>query len=1441
MSYDFIPYTALDIGSTTTKFVMLDQNKKLLFSDYVRHNANIYLSINTILKKVLSLYGNRDCYFSITGSAGMGIAETYHLPFIQEVIASGETVKEFYHQVKTMIDIGGEDTKIIYFDNLGRMDMSMNGNCAGGTGAFLDQMAVLLDISLDDLNQLYFRHNKIYPIASRCGVFAKTDVQNLLSNHVPHEDIAASILHALAIQVINSLSRGRKIQPKLLFCGGPLAFLSALRTAFITILSLRESDTVLPPRPELVPAVGAAMAENKLKMNLKVLLDLFSREKGSANFSSNLKPLFQNKDELQLWQQKRSQYNTETVDLKAVNGSEVYLGIDAGSTTSKLVLIDNKKRVVFKFYANNNGDHIKTVKKGLEHLFTKVKNSNIDIKIKNVVVTGYGEELIQKAFGIREGVVETVAHYRAAKHFCKDVSFILDIGGQDIKAIFLKNGVITNIEINEACSSGCGSFIETFARSLNYDITEFASLACNAKSPCDLGTRCTVFMNSKVKQSFREGSSVEEISAGLAYSILKNCFNKVLKIHDPQVLGENIFVQGGTFKNPAILRALEIYLNKNVVCPDICEFMGAFGAALLALEKDQKENNYLYTLKEFRYADKYSKKYMVCSGCTNHCNLTQLKFISGEKFYSGNRCESKFNNNARAEKSGVNFYQLKYDLLFTRTMSPKRKPLLTIGIPRVLNMYENFPFWCTLLVESGFKVILSAPSTNQLLEKGLSTIMSDNICFPAKLVHGHIIDLIEQKVDRIFYPMVNYEQTECKRAVNSYNCPVVIGYPEVIHSSINPLTYNIPFDTPHVVFNNNRLLKKACYAYLQKLGVSRRVFLSAYYYALRARAMYKQELKLRASKIFEQAERQNKTVILLAGRPYHLDPLIHHKIPELITGYGMDVMTEDIIPDANKPDLSTIQVLSQWEYSNRLYAAAKWAAGKENVQFIQLNSFGCGPDALTVDEVKSILHQYGKISTFLRIDDIISTGSVRLRIRSLLESLKYIRCNKEKDKISIRSTTPLFNKKDRAKLIIAPNFSPVYSLFLEAILTKMGYRFKILPLSDRSSVEIGLKYANNDICYPAIICIGDILKALQSGEYDLDNTVVAISETGGPCRASNYVSLVKKAILRAGYHNIPVITLKSSKNTLNKQPGFKIDQTRLNTVSISALLYSDTLLKMYHALMPRGINKNDTDRVLDKYVDLATKSLKKYSFGNMFELLAEARDEFNRIKTGERNPIKIGLVGEIYVKHNPFINRSIISWLLKHGVEIVFPPLLTFFLEELVDLEVNHNLNIQSPSKVKRAIYHIIEKYVDKKIDRVNSILNNFRFPLIPFFKIRELAEKAKNLISIGHQYGEGWMIAAEIAAMVQEGVDNIICLQPFGCIANHIVAKGIARRMNDLYPDLNLLFLDLDAGTSDVNIHNRLHFFVKNAQKFYKKGYRLKERKSPAPARITEQVEYSV
>ena len=957
----------------------------------------------------------------------------------------------------------------------------------------------------------------------------------------------------------------------------------------------------------------------------------------------------------------------------------------------------------------------------------------------------------------------------------------------------------------------------------------------------DLGTRCTVFMNSKVKQSYKEGATIEEISAGLAYSVIKNCFNKVLKINDPNSIGKNIVVQGGTFKNPAILRALEKYLNRNVICPDICELMGAYGAALVALDKSKKNKKHTYPLSRLITENTYKKDHLLCKGCENTCRVTKLTFLSGETYFTGNRCENKFNNRSKIKNKGINFTAIKYELLFKRKISPGKKPIITIGIPRVLNMYENFPFWCALFVESGIEVVLSSHSTNEILDKGLATIMSDNICFPAKLAHGHIMDLIEKKVDRIFYPIVNFENKEFNHSVNSYNCPVVTGYPEVIRSSINPDRYKIPFDTPHIVFNSNQLLRKACYNYLKKFGISKKVFSNAYYCALHAQAMYRQELKYHATRFFEQAKRLNKMVILLTGRPYHLDPLINHKIPELITQYGIDVVTDDIIPDDEKYDLSDIQVLSQWEYSNRLYNAAKWAANKKNIQYIQLNSFGCGPDAIAVDEVKDIFDHRGKISTFLRIDEILSIGSVKLRIRSLIESLKYAGATNNSNKHDQRIKPPIYSKRDRKKVIIAPNFAPNYSIYLESIVNKMGYKLKILPLSDRLSVDIGLKYANNDICYPAVICIGDILKALSTGEYDINNTAVAISETGGPCRASNYASLLKKALLRAGYNNIPVITLTSSKNSLNLQPGFKISNTQLNMLSISGLLYTDTLMKMYYSIATREINKGEAGYLVKKYLAKSTHHLGKYSIHNMFKLLERAVNEFNRIKTIKKSLPKIGLVGEIYVKYNPFGNHSIVDWLIKEGIEVVIPPLLTFFLENLVDIDVNQSLHIKKSGKFKRRVFHMIEQYVNKKTDKINQLLDQFRHPVVLFSKIRELAEKAEHIISLGHQYGEGWLIAAEISAMVEAGIHNIISLQPFGCIANHIVAKGIERKIKEQYPNINLLFLDLDPGVSDVNIHNRLHFMIKNARQNQRASHQLHLTNHTEKEELHEQTIYSL
>ncbi len=1408
----------IDIGSVTAKMVLLDDLNTVIFSRYLRHNTRIDKFLQKILNDLLSLHGNIYLDVAITGTAGMGVSEFSGIPFIQEVVASADAVRKLYPETKVLIDIGGEDSKLIFFNEQMNADIRMNGNCAGGTGSFIDQMATLLNVSLEKIDETAVGHDSIYPIASRCGVFAKTDVQYLLSNHVPAADIAASTFHAVAIQTINTLAQGHDIQPKVLFCGGPLHFFKGLRDALTIVMGITSDDVILPDQPQLIPSIGAAVADgkDKLQINIKDLIRMLDSSKRiNLQAKNSLEPLFKDRNEFKAWETRKSKDTVQHIDIKTLDNNDSFLGIDAGSTTTKIVVMDGHGNVAYKFYSGNMGNPVETVQKGLKQLQVILGKNNTSLNIRRTAVTGYGEDLIRAAYSIDDGIVETLAHYNAAKAFAPNVSFVLDIGGQDMKAFFVKDGIINRIEINEACSSGCGTFIETFANSLNHSVADFARMACDARQPYDLGTRCTVFMNSKIKQALREGATTEDISAGLAFSVIRNCFNKVLKIHDTSILGQHIVVQGGTFRNQAVLRAMEKYLAREVVRPSISELMGAYGAALIAKENWKKEKPQSNFIGLERLDDIGMKKTRAfgCKGCENQCPITEIIFGNDEKYITGNRCENIYSNGKDNISKGRNFLKIEYDLIFNRKTTPDKKPIAVIGIPRVLNMFENFPFWCTLFVECGIQVLLSRPSTSKIAEKGSGTIMSDNICFPAKLANGHIADLIKMGVEHIFYPMVKYEKNELKGSTNSYNCPVVTGYPEVIRSSINPHKQGVAFDFPPVVFNDDILLKKACFEYLsKKFRISKKTFTKAFKKALDTGDELKTRIRELGNDIIRKAEAEDRLLVVLAGRPYHLDPLINSNIPRIISRFGVDVLSVNAIPVLEKEVKKDATVLTQWEYPTRLYNAAKWVGKTQNTQLIQLNSFGCGPDAVTIDEVRAILEQYGKSSTLLRIDEITGTGSVKLRVRSMIESQKLNATPIETEIFAPRKTTPFYKKSDIRKTVIVPDFPSFYNELLTPLFSRMGYNFEVLPESDQESAELGLKYSNNDICYPCTICIGDILKALKSGRYDVNNTVACISETGGQCRASNYANLLRKALINSGFDNVPVITIAPGKIPLNYQPGFEIDYLSLIFFTFSIFLFIDQLLKMYYATRVREKRKGAALSIVKKYLDMAKNASGKYGIQNSMGLLKAAVEEFNAVDAEEKSYPRVGIVGEIYMKYSPFGNNDIANWLMEQGVEVVIPPITSFFIERFVDIHTNHILNITRAKSSERAIYSFLEKYINSRIRKSNHILNNFRHPVIPVHTIGDISLKAEKIVSLIHQYGEGWLLPGEVAILAESGINNVVSIQPFGCIANHIVARGVGKRIKDLYPKLNFLCLDMDAGDSKVNIFNRLHILVKHA-----------------------------
>ena len=1385
--------TGLDVGSTTAKMVILNPHGEVVFSRYERHNAQVNQLLCTYFDEAKKQLGDITTAIAVTGSVGMGTAEQLQAGFTQEVVAATRYAQETYPSASALIDIGGEDAKVVLFQGE-NIDLRMNGNCAGGTGSFIDQMAVLLGVSIEQLNRLALQAEHIHPIAARCGVFSKTDIQNLVSRNVPLADIAASIFHAVAVQTIVTLSRGWTFRPPILLCGGPLTFIPALRKAFADYLQIAESDFILPSGGNLLPALGCALcADGNRLTTLPALSQAISRQ-ADTHRKASLPPLFSSPREYDRWKEEKARYNWPVLPLKP-GRQEAVLGIDSGSTTTKIVVAAPDGSILFTHYAPNLGNPIEAVRRGLTELKQQCDTRQTELAFIGSCSTGYGEELIKAAFALDGSMIETMAHYKAARQMAPDVSFILDIGGQDMKAIFVKQGAIIRMELNEACSSGCGSFIETFARTLGHKVSDFAQAACTASRPCDLGTRCTVFMNSKIKQVLREGASIADIAAGLSYSVVKNCLYKVLKLKHGKELGETIVVQGGTMHNDAVVRAFELETGRQVVRSNHPELMGAYGCALQALEQQAAPRS----LDTLLASTGYDSRQIQCSGCENRCFVCRYTFPNGNTFYSGNKCERIFTNRGESERPGENLYSYKYKLLFDRPTSSQGH--LVVGIPRVLNMYENYPFWHALFAHCGIGVVLSDLSNFVSYEKALNTVMSDNICFPAKLVHSHIQNLVQKKVDRIFLPYVIYEHESDAKMSNSYNCPIVAGYSDVIRSAMSP---DIPVDSPAITFANLELLTKQCTRYLHTLGISHELADEAVKRAWQSQRQYTLDIRQKAEAIVRESRQKGEPIILLAGRPYHTDPLIQHKLSEMIANLGVNVISDDIVRDHTDIDTHDTYLVKQWAYMNRILKAAEWVARQGNdIHFVQMTSFGCGPDAFLLDEIRDILHRNGKPFTLLKIDDVNNIGSLKLRVRSLVESLRQ---NNRPATTEAFRTTRIFRKSDRKRKIIAPFMSEYITPMLVPLFKLSGYDVEVLPPSDTASAETGLKYANNEVCYPATLIVGDIINALQSGRYDLDHIAVAITQTGGQCRATNYLALIKRAMLDAGFGHVPVVTLGLGRKAVNEQEGFNLKWGKIISVALNALLYTDTLSKLYHASVVREREPGAAARLRDQYLAMAEKPILDNTPSKLVEYADRAARDFNGICLDKECP-RVGVVGEIFLKFNSFAHQHVVRFLTGQGIEVAPPLLLPFFMQGFVNRD-----NKESMLLLKQHIPHFISqlayRLIGKRIAMFNRAASEFRY-FVPFTDIYEEAENTRNIVSGAAQFGEGWLLPAEIIEFTKQGIHNVISLQPFGCIANHIVSKGIEKRLRTLYPELNLLSLDFDSGVSSVNVTNRLLLFT--------------------------------
>ncbi|MGI6232543.1 MAG: acyl-CoA dehydratase activase-related protein [Prevotella sp.] len=1450
-----IYYVGLDVGSTTAKIAVLDAAGNLVYSKYERHHTHVKELVDSYFADLDRLYGREHLRLCVTGSVGMATAEELHAEFVQEVVAATIYARKRHPEARALIDIGGEDAKVVFFHGQAT-ELRMNGNCAGGTGAFIDQMSVLMGCDNQHMNDLALQADQIYPMAARCGVFAKTDVQNLMARNLPENNIAASIFHSIAVQTVTTLSHGCDFEPPILLCGGPLTFLPALRKAFAEYLHLQEKDFIIVKESNLIPAMGCALraAEGKTDqkqqnagMEASATVDGTKTAKAPAALPS----LFKDAADHEEWTKRKQRYATPIHELRPGN-EEVVIGIDSGSTTTKVIAVrakgKEKGEIVFTHYGMNSGNPIQAAADGIRALKEQAERTGTQLSIVGSCSTGYGEELIKKAFGLDEGIIETMAHYRAAVQLMPNVSFILDIGGQDMKAIFVDHGAVVRMELNEACSSGCGTFIQTFAKSMGYRVEDYAALACNAQHPCDLGTRCTVFMNSKVKQVLREGVKEEDIAAGLSFSVVRNCLYKVLKLRGNDSLGKHIVVQGGTMKNDSVVRAFELLSGTEVARSNIPEMMGAYGCALYAAEHLSAAVNVDSMLQRCHY----DTRELHCHGCENQCLVTKYDFGDKRVYYSGNKCERVFNNKGRDAVQGENIYGYKYHQLFDRAKkeadgqrdlrgnAPKQTVKAgqkakrgVVGIPRVLNMYEEFPFWHTLFTAAGFDVMLSSESNFRAYEQAVSTVMSDNICFPAKLVHAHIKELDERLHNNpdafIFMPYVIFERKEDNRTVNSYNCPVVSGYSDVVRSAIAPKTR---LDSPVINFADEKLLRKQISDYMHTLGVKRQVTNAAMDKAIEVQRQYELDMKQHCEEILEHSRQQHRLTILLAGRPYHTDPLIQHKLSEMIAGLGVNVISDDIVRGDLKTGTGDTYLVKQWAYMNRIIKSGQWAAEQpDDIHFVQMTSFGCGPDAFIQDEIRDILRAHHKPFTLLKIDDVSNTGSLKLRVRSLIESLKQKKtlsadstdetnveaseqlsgADTEKQNRNAKETAANGTVSPMRRHILAPYFTEYLTPLLPPLTRLIGFDVEIMPPSDPESAELGLQYANNEICYPATLIVGDVVKALKSGRYDLKNTSVVMSQTGGQCRATNYAALIKKAMIANGFGDVPLITLGVSTNAKedDQQNGaLDVPWFKMAPIITTTLLYGDTISKMFHASVVRekaGCEGKATE-LRDKYLNLASDPILANNPKGLMDLISKAAAEFDEITADKALPA-VGIVGEIFLKFNPFAHQFLARRIIERGIEVVPPLLSPFFLQDFVNLILQKHLGLKRthvPDFVVRSLYTLIWRRQQK----INKIASRFRY-FRPFTNIFEEAREVQGIVSYAAQFGEGWLLPSDIVSFVHQGVNNVASLQPFGCIANHIISKGIEKKLKKMFPQLNLVSLDFDAGVSAVNVTNRLLLFL--------------------------------
>ena len=1402
----------IDVGSTTVKLVVLDGKDRIVYGEYRRHQAHTQETLAALLREAGAALGEGSRLdLRITGSGAINLGLALDIPFVQEVVAVAGALQTAYPQTDVAIELGGEDAKIIYFR--GGLEERMNGVCAGGTGSFIDQMAALLQTDAAGLNEAAANYKELYSIAARCGVFAKTDIQPLINEGATRADLAASIFQAVVNQTISGLACGKPIRGCVAFLGGPLHFLPELKRAFIRTLRLTPENVVDPENSHLFAAMGAALeAGGGLGRDPLVLAQALEKGVRMAFEIKRLDPLFGSEADYAAFRDRHARAQVAKEPLETYQG-DCFLGVDAGSTTTKLALIGADGQLLFSAYANNQGNPIRTAQEAMAELSRRMPAG---ARIVRSCSTGYGEALLKAAFRLDEGEVETVAHTTAAAFFDPAVDCVLDIGGQDMKCIKLRRGVVDTVLLNEACSSGCGSFIENFASSLGYTAAAFAREALFAQHPVDLGTRCTVFMNSNVKQAQKEGAEVSDISAGLAYSVIKNALFKVIKLSDARDLGSHVVVQGGTFYNEAVLRAFERIAGVEAVCPDISGIMGAFGAALLARARYTGQETAMRSFADIA-ALTYETRTAHCGGCENNCMLTINRFSGGGQYVTGNRCEKLIRDATAAAKPGANLFEFKRQRMFDYPpLPPEEAPRGVIGLPRVLNMYENYPFWATFFKALGFSVLLSPFSTRRLYELGMESIPSESECYPAKLSHGHVEWLIAQGVKTIFHPCVFYEHQETRGAQNHFNCPMVVSYAENLKNNVEAVTEGqVRYLRPFIAFTSEHTAEQRLVRLCkEEWGISAAEVRAAVQAAWAAQHEAKEAVRAEGRRVLEAMEAEGRRGVVLAGRPYHLDPEINHGVPELVASYGLDVFTEDSIPldfDPTRP----LRVVDQWVYHSRLYSAAEFVAGRDDLELVQLFSFGCGLDAVTTDQVNEILEGAGKLYTVLKIDEVNNLGAARIRVRSLLAAMRMRedqcvhRVPAERGYRRTEFTKEMFRQ---GYTILAPQMSPIHFDLIQPVFRKYGYQVEILNNATRSAIDMGLKYVNNDACYPSIVTVGQMMEAVLSGRYNTDRLALMMTQTGGCCRASNYVGFIRRALDKAGLSHIPVISLNV--NGMEKNEGFHIAPGLL-LESLRSLMLGDLMMRCLYRVRPYEREKGSADALhrqwRQRWIDSVSGAGPALSYQEACEGVVADFDALPIDEALLGTKPRVGVVGEILVKYMPLANNHLVELLEAEGAEAVVPDLTDFLVESIYGQKYKHEF-LGAPLKNALLAQVGMDAIEGLRRPAVNALRRSRRFD--PPMPMEQIAALAKPFLSLGNQYGEGWFLCGEMAELLSEGVPNIVCIQPFACLPNHVVGKGVIKALKRAYPQANIAAVDYDPGASEVNQLNRIKLMLAAAKR---------------------------